>query len=225
MRSILETCAIVALAAAAMTQPGGAALAAAGRGQTAAAPSLLGSAESLAEENRRADALKLERYRDRSRLEQAVAAGELVPVGDTDSYLIDEELGEEDPDQAELYVHARPWVKKFLDQFLGQAHAELNFRFAVTSLARPKTYQARLRESNSAAARESTHPTGSTVDISMDGLSWKQKQWVRKRLLDLEGRGLVLATEEPRIGCFHIFVDPSFDTLEPVCSPDDPQSQ
>ncbi len=199
--------------------------AAGGNGRPPRLPSLLPSAEALAEENRRADAGKLERYRDRQRLEQAIAAGELVPLSDTASYFIDEELGEEDPDKAELYVHARPWVKEFIDQFLGRAHVELGFRFAVTSLVRPKTYQSRLRESNRSAAKESTHPTGSTVDISLNGLTWPQKQWVRKKLLELEARGLILATEEPRIGCFHVFVAPEFDGLDPVCSPDNPGSR
>jgi len=213
------------IVAAATALPGAAVPAAAGKNRVLPAPSLIGTSESLYEENRRADGCKLERYRDRDRLERAVASGELVLIGDSASYLIDAELGEEDPDQAEMYVYARPWVKYFLDQFLGRAHAELGFRFHVTSLVRPKTYQSRLRESNSAAARESTHPTGSTVDISIDGLSWKQRQWIRKGLLELEARGMVLATEETHIGCFHIFVAPEFDGLDPVCSPDDPQSR
>lgn len=183
--------------------------------------SLIGTAEAINDENRRADGYRLERYRDRDRLKRAVDEAELVPIGDTASYYIDEELGEEDPDRAELYVHARPWVKRFLDQFLARAHSELGFRFAVTSLVRPKSYQRRLRRTNGAAADESTHATGSTVDIAMAGLSWAQKQRLRKMLLELESRGLVLATEEPRIGCFHIFVSPDFKNLDPVCSPDD----
>ena len=181
---------------------------------------LVGSAQAIADENRKADAFRLERYGDRARLEQAIAAGELAPIADTACYYVDEELGEEDPDRAELYVHAKPWVRNFLDQFLGRAHAELDFRFAVTSLVRPRSYQKQLRRSNSSAASESTHATGSTVDIAMAGLTWSQKQWVRKELLDLERRGLILATEEPRIGCFHIFVSPDFSVMEPVCSPD-----
>ncbi len=192
---------------------------AAGSSRAAPAPSLLGSYESLTEENRRADACKLERYRDRARLEQAIASGELVAIGDTDSYFIDQELGEEDPDKAEAYVHVRPWVKTFLDQFLGRAHEELGFRFALTSLVRPKTYQSRLRETNTAAARESTHTTGATVDISLGGLTWTQKQWVRKKLLELEARGVIMATEEAHIGCFHVFVTPDFTNLDPVCAP------
>ena len=51
---------------------------------------------------------------------------------------------------------------------------------------------------------------GSTVDISLSGLDWHQKQWLRKRLLALEEEGQVLATEEARVGCFHIFVYPTY---------------
>jgi len=220
--SLHGVCLLVALAAS--PAKSGSAASAAGKCRAAPAPSLLGSTESLDAENCWVDSHKLERYRDRARLRQAIAADELVSVSDTDSYFIDQELGEEDPDVAELYVYARPWVKDFLDQFLGQAHAELGFRFALTSLVRPKDYQSRLRQSNSAAAKESTHTTGSTVDIAFEGLTWKQKQWVRKKLLELESRGLIMATEEVHNGCFHVFVSSDFKTLAPVCSPDDSRS-
>src|SRR3989338_3864284 len=71
---------------------------------------LLGSEEALAAENRAADAAGLPRLKNGAELEKLVESGALLPVEDATAYFLDEELGEEDPDRAELYAHARPWL-------------------------------------------------------------------------------------------------------------------
>jgi hypothetical protein len=186
-------------------------------------PSVLrGSEDSLARENRMADAAGLPRLKDRTELETAIADGTLVPIEDTDAFVIDGELGEEDPDHAELYAYARPTTKVFLDDLLGEAHRRFGHRFAVTSLVRTDEYQSVLRASNRSAAsgktldERSTHLTGATVDITLVGVPWKPKQWLRKRLIELEKRGLIQATEERRQYCFHVLVLPAYgDAIHP----------
>lgn len=180
-------------------------------------PSMLwGSVDALAAENRQADANNLPRFKDRAELEKAIADGTLVPLPDTDAYAIDGELGEEDPDNAELYANTQPWTKTFLDDVLGEIRRKQGHKFAITSLVRTQEYQNTLRESNKAAAdsrnkdSRSTHLTGATVDISLVAMPWRAKQMLRKRLIDLEKRGLVQATEERYQYCMHILVLPGY---------------
>jgi hypothetical protein len=187
-------------------------------------PSVLrGTEEALARENRLADANGLPRFKDRAELEKAVADGILTPLLDTDAYAIDGELGEEDPDNAELYANTQAWTRMFLDDVLGEGHKKFGLRFAITSLARTQEYQDTLRESNAAAAdgrtsdSRSTHLTGATVDISLVGMSWRAKQWFRKRLIELEKKGLIQATEERHQYCMHILVLPGYeDAVHPT---------
>lgn len=181
-------------------------------------PSILRpSEEALAFENKAADDAGLPRFKDRSELEKAIADGELVPIEDTVAYYIHEELGEEDPDNAELYAYARPWTKKFLDDVLGRASKQFKKKFPLTSLVRTDEYQETLLEHNRAAATgdtpetRSTHLTGATVDIGFKYARWKTRQWLRKRLIALEKEGKILAIEERSQNCFHVLVLPAYD--------------
>lgn len=160
--------------------------------------------------NRAATADGLTRLDDRDDLERFIAQGHLVEIGDTDAYYLDA-IGGHDPGHAELYRHARPWTKRFLDRELGAAHAKYGHRFKITSLVRTDTYQGRICRSGNGAAicggdwwEQSLHLTGATVDISKEGMSGKTLAWMRKRLIQLQDKGLVGAIEER--GAFHVFV-------------------
>lgn len=174
---------------------------------------LRGSVASQKRQNSVADDHDLTRIKDLDQLERFIDQGRLVPIEDTDSYYL-ETVGSEDPDNAELYAHARPWVKKFLDAELEAAHRDTGDRFKITALSRTKKYQKRLCRNNAAAIcgsawwKQSSHLTGSTVDISKIDMSSKARKWLRKRLIKLEKQGKIEATEES--GCFHVMVFPNY---------------
>jgi len=160
--------------------------------------------------NRAADADGLSRLDDRADLERFISAGLLVEVADTDAYYLDA-LGGHDASHADLYAHARPWTKRFLDRELGDAHAKFGHRFKVTSLVRTARYQKKICAAGNRAAvcgtdwwEQSLHLTGATVDVSKEGMSSKTLAWMRKRLVRLQDQGLVAAIEEA--GAFHVFV-------------------
>lgn len=174
---------------------------------------LRGSVASQKRQNSVADKWDLTRLKDVSQLKRFIEKGRLVPIVDTDAYYLDA-VGSEDPDNADLYAHARPWVKKFLDAELGAAHSDAGDRFKITGLARTKAYQKRLCRTNSAAIcgsawwKQSSHLTGSTVDISKIDMSDAARDWLRRRLIKLEAKGKIEATEEA--GCFHVMVFPDY---------------
>ncbi|MFC1702983.1 DUF5715 family protein [Patescibacteria group bacterium] len=181
-------------------------------------PTLMASQAELFHENKLAEACRLSRIKDRAHLEWFINEGLLVPLsyGGEEAYVIDTNLGEEDPDNAVLYVHVRPWVKVFVETVAERARTEIGARIRITSLVRPIDYQRRLREHNRNATSESTHATGSTIDISLVELEWREKNWLRQYILLLEKSGLVEATEERANQCLHIFVHPAFGLPSPV---------
>ena len=184
-------------------------------------PSLRGSHASQARQNTMANRLKLERYCNRNELEKAIAVHKLVLITDGPAYTLDKDIGSADPGHEALYRHSRPWVKTFLDQELGSAHKVTGAEFLITSLVRTDDYQRHLGRRNCNAIRgrawwkRSSHVTGSTVDISWLGLDPKARAWLRKRLLELERRGLVEATMEHHNACFHVMVFPAYAKARP----------
>src|SRR5512142_3147468 len=191
------------------------------RAQGRGPATLRGSPAALAGENAMADRHRLSRIRDVDELRRFIDAGLLVPVAATDAYDLDGTLGEADPDHAALYAHARPWVRTFLDETLGEGHRLHGDRFTLTSLVRTVAYQRLLRRRYAAAAgavgarsRMSSHLTGSTVDIKIMGLSSEAESWLRGRLVELERLGAVRATEERGSSvCFHVMVSPDYERL------------
>lgn len=187
--------------------------------KTGAAQVLRGSPAALARENAVADRWRLSRIRDRAELRRFIDRGLLVPIRPTPAYALDETLGEADPDHRELYAHARPWVRAFLDDLLVEGHRLHGDRFVITSMVRTVDYQRRLRREYAAAAgatgprsRMSSHLTGSTLDIKIMGLSSAAAAWLRVRLVELERLGAVQATEEGSSSvCFHVMVFPDYE--------------
>jgi len=177
--------------------------------------SLRGSKTALALENAVADRFKLERFSDIAALRAAIAAKKIVPITTTEIYAVDETLGELDSANRGLYRHARPWVKTFLDEVLGEAHRLFGGRLSVTSLVRTVAYQAAIKRTYPKAAaagdspaRRSSHLTGSTADITLKEMPYTTRVWLRQRLVRLEKAGAVQATEER--ACFHVMVFPDY---------------
>ncbi len=167
-------------------------------------------------QNAAADRHDLTRLEDRSELQRFVDKGLLVEIASTDAYVIDDTLGEKDPDHRRLYRYARPWTKSFLDREIGAAHDMFGTRYVITSLVRTRAYQKKLCRSNgnaicgAAGWRQSSHLTGATVDISRVGLSRKEEAWLRSHLNALQDAGKILYIPERSQYCFHIMVLPSY---------------
>lgn len=178
---------------------------------------LSGSPSALAEENRIADEFGLARFKDLDEIRAHVKDGRLVPIKNDGPVSVDAQLGELDPDNAALYAHARPWVKEFLRDLATDAAMPSGAKLRVTSLSRTEAYQKKLRRRTAVAAsgttpqRRSSHLTGSTVDISTKDMPPAVQAWLRKKLADMERRGLVQATEEKWGAlCFHVMVRPDY---------------
>jgi len=180
------------------------------RGCGSVPAALRGGQAAQERDNRAADADDLSRLENRDDLRRFIDGGLLVPIDDTRSYYLDT-IGGHDAPHADLYRHARPWTKRFLDQEMKTLRAEYGVRAKITSLVRTDKYQDKICRSGNAAAicggdwwEQSLHVTGATVDISKEGMSCKAIGWMRKRLVRLMGQGKLGAIEER--GAFHVFV-------------------
>ena len=166
-------------------------------------PLFPGSHDLLVEQNVELDRLQIPRMNNEYELLQSELSNELVPVSESESLKIAENL----PDTRR---YCRPWTRDFL-QDISQAFYEV-FRapLQVNSLVRTADQQRRLRRHNRFAAPEagetaSTHLAGVTVDLSRRGLSNTQYQWIRSYLLPLQEKGLVNPIEE-RQPVLHVVV-------------------
>ena len=170
-------------------------------------------------QNRIADRYKLARLKNLTQLKKSIKKGYLVKIDDSDAYFVSEYTGVLDPDNQELYWYARPWVLLFLDSVLREGFDTFKEDFKVTSLVRTRWYQRKLSEVNSHAIigrakwQQSSHLTGSTVDVSYKGMSRKLQRWFEKKLSRLEKRGLIEATKEFGSYHYHIMVHPLYGKL------------
>lgn len=168
---------------------------------------------SQAIQNARADAYHLARMRDRAMILQYAEAGYLVPVA---------------PETRFYYLHGvppafsylRPWAKRFLEQISQGFYANFHQPLRVTSLVRTVSFQRRLERRNFNAAEatgddRSSHLTGATLDISKHSMSWREKTWLRRQLVELEQSGYIYAIEEFHQPCFHVMVFPPYRDYAP----------
>jgi hypothetical protein len=162
-------------------------------GATVVAQSLQGSHESLVKQNLVASQHDYAYYRTPSDVEQAVAAGVLIPVhGNGDFELAGEEVS---------YPYARPEVATFLGQLGAAYRGACGEPLVVTSLTRPITRQPWN------ASPMSVHPTGMAVDLRRSDRRGC-RQWLESTLLALEGEGMVQATREHWPAHYHVAVFP-----------------
>jgi hypothetical protein len=164
-------------------------------------------------QNARADAYHLERMRNRAMIVQFADAGYLVAVP---PYAGTYYLHRIPPS----YSYLRPWAKRFLDQISREYYANFHQRLRVTSLIRTVELQRRLAHRNFNAAEatgddRSSHLTGATLDISKHSMRFREKIWLRRRLIALQKDGYLYAVEEFRQPCFHVMVFPNYRDYVP----------
>jgi len=165
---------------------------------------LKGSAESLRRQNDEADRENLSRLEEND-LEFFIKTGWLVPLPENYNMIVDSRL-------AERYRWCRPWTRDFLLN-LGAAYGEtFSNPIQINSAVRTVQSQIALRRVNANAAPakdgefQSTHLTGSAVDIAKKGMYPEQIDWMRRRLAALQKMHLIIVEEEFYQQVFHIMV-------------------
>jgi hypothetical protein len=151
--------------------------------------------DSVAEENRRADALGMRRYETMYEVDDAVKIGQLVPIT---GVKINDKLPKD-----------RRYLRPEALSFLERLNRDVGSNLTVDSAIRPADVQRRLGRFNPNAApfdgyRASSHERGSTFDISRRSLSVRNYRFLVARLLYYRAIGRILVIEER--GCLHVFV-------------------
>lgn len=165
---------------------------------------LKGSPRSMVKQNKVADKENLTRIKNERAIRMFASKGLLVPLVDGHGIVVDHRL-----DANRRYC--RPWAVKFLKD-LG-TRFEKNFRkpIRVNSCVRDIETQEHLRWLNPNAAKTkgpkaSAHLTGSAIDIARIGLSKKEQEFIRTRLIVNEKAGKIEATEEVVQKVWHVMV-------------------
>ena len=166
-------------------------------------PMFPGSHDKLVEQNVELDKSQVQRMNSEFELVQSEMANDLVPVPETDSLKIADNL-------TDTRRYCRPWTRDFLQDFSEAYFNEFHQPLQVNSLVRTADQQAWLRRHNRFAApawgdTASTHLAGVAVDVSRRGLSNTQYQWIRGYLQPLQQKGMVDPIEE-RQPVLHIVV-------------------
>jgi len=166
-------------------------------------PLFPGSHELLVEQNAELDRQQIPRMNNEYELLRSEMSNDLVPVSETDSLKISEDL-------SESRRYCRPWTRDFLQDISYAFYEVFHAPLQINSLVRTADQQRILRRYNHYAAPEagdtaSTHLAGVSVDLSRRGLSNTQYQWIRSYLLPLQEKGMVNPIEE-RQPVLHIVV-------------------
>ncbi|MCB1022660.1 MAG: hypothetical protein KDC27_22205 [Acidobacteria bacterium] len=168
------------------------------------AASLRAKRGAQAVQNERADDDNLSRMEDREMVERWVRLQLLERVPSKTSHYYLHAVHDEN-------MYLRPWAKLFLERLSRQYHAKHRKPLRVTSLLRTASYQKRLsgRNGNAAAAEgptRSAHLTGACLDISKNGMSTSERNWMRSVLSTLKSKGYLYAVEEFQQPVFHILI-------------------
>jgi hypothetical protein len=151
--------------------------------------SLRGSRASIDRMYRHARSERLSFFQTPASVRRAVDARRLVRLEPDSSYDLHQVT----------YPYARPATRTFVQRLAAQYLASCGEPFVVTSAVRPAT-----RQPGNSTTR-SVHPTGMAVDFRKPQTE-KCLRWLRATLLDLEGDGLLEATEERSPAHFHVAV-------------------
>ena len=172
-------------------------------GHLAVAAALAASTDALAAQTLRGSRGSVERmygqargqdltfYRSPRGIRNAAAEGDLVRLRGNDDYRV----------AGASYAYGLPTTRTFVQRLARQYRAACGERLVVTSAARPRSM--RLRNS----VTETVHPTGMAVDLRKPARG-SCLRWLRQTLLDVEGEGVIDATEERRPPHFHVAVFP-----------------
>jgi hypothetical protein len=147
-----------------------------------------GSVERMYGQARRQD---LTFYRSPGGVRSAAAEGDLVRLRGNGDYRV----------AGASYAYGLPTTRTFVQRLASQYREACGERLVVTSATRPKSM--RLRNS----VTESVHPTGMAVDLRKPTRG-SCLRWLRQTLLDIEGEGVIDATEERHPPHFHVAVFP-----------------
>lgn len=161
---------------------------------------------SLQEENELVEKLGLSRIPDDLVLQRFKQLGILVPLRETKGLVIDRRLDEK-------FRFVLPWTRNFLEELGEKFYGEFRHPLQINSAVRTIIYQKQLQKKNKNAAattgdRQSTHPTGATVDIAKLPLKQEHILWLQNELQQLKQNGQIHVTEEWFQACFHVMVVP-----------------
>ena len=156
-----------------------------------AAQTLRGSRGSVERMYGQAQRQDLTFYRSPRGVRNAAAEGDLVRLRGNADYRV----------TGVSYAYGLPTTRTFIQRLARQYRNRCGERLVVTSATRPKSM--RLRNS----VTESVHPTGMAVDLRKPTRG-SCLRWLRQTLLDVEGEGVIDATEERRPPHFHVAVFP-----------------
>jgi nucleoid-associated protein YgaU len=156
------------------------------------AQSLRGSPASINRMYHEARAEGLSLFETPGSVKRAVAAGYLERLEPNTNITL-HEVG---------YPYDRPPALLFVDRLGAQYRAACGEQLQVTSAVRPAT-----RQPPNSVAR-SVHPSGMAVDLHKTSKS-ACRTWLRRTLLELEGTGVLEATEEFSPPHFHVAIFPT----------------
>jgi hypothetical protein len=159
----------------------------------ARAGELAGSPRSMQRQHAIAVAESLDFAATSAQLRRLVASGELVPVESDVDYVIDAQVP---------HRFARPEVRLLIERLAAQYRAATGHRLVVTSLVRPSSEQPRN------AHPLSVHPVGMALDLRVPA-SARDRAWLERTLLALEGEGVLDVTRERRPPHYHVAVYPA----------------
>jgi len=157
--------------------------------QSVVAQSLHGSRASINRMYHQARAARLHFYETSRGVRNAVRAGRLVRLTPDSNFSL-HQVG---------YPYVRPTTRTFLERLGAQYRDACGEQLEVTSAVRPAT-----RQPPNSTAR-SVHPTGMAVDLHKPE-DEACRRWLRETLVELEGAGLLEATEEFAPPHFHVAV-------------------
>lgn len=164
--------------------------------------SLLGTDSSQVKQTERSKEENLSVIDSENKLEELKSGGFLIHIPNTVN--MDYKLEEK-------WRWCLPQVTFFLGDIGIEFQELFNKKLQVNSAVRTVGRQLELMKSNNNAVspvgpKRSSHITGATVDIAKIGLTKKELEWLRKKLLLLEDNDLVEATEENDQLVFHVMI-------------------
>lgn len=162
-----------------------------GLASDADAQSLRGSSSSLSLQNQQARAHDYTFLSTRSHVTRFVSMGLLERLEGNADYAL----------HNVSHPYARPEVKTFIERLAVQYRSACGEQLVVTSLVRPESM--RLWNSSS----RSVHPTGMAIDLRKSRVS-ACRRWLENVLVQLEGQGVLEATEEHRPPHYHVALFP-----------------
>jgi hypothetical protein len=125
-------------------------------------------------------------------IERMIAEGHLVRLLGDDHYELRDGLSSD---------AARPEMRLFVERLAEEYFGATGEKLVVTSLTRPASSQ----PSNAHAL--SVHPTGLALDLRISQVA-ASRQWIERRLLEMEKEGLLDVTREKHPPHYHIALFP-----------------